>query len=71
MAEASQLPYVTDIRLDYRLGDLVPTTSDLASMLLTVTLSADTADELIARQNRIRRLIRPELVMRFRGARAS
>jgi biotin carboxylase len=62
IAEAAQLPYVTDIHPHYRPGDLVPTTSDLAAMLLTVTITADTADELIGRQDRVRQLIRPEVV---------
>jgi biotin carboxylase len=61
MAEAAQQPGVADIRLHYRVGDLVPTTFDLASMLMTVTVSAETQGELLACQDRIRQLIKPEV----------
>ena len=61
MAEAARLPGVAGIRLHYRVGDVVPTTSDLAAMLLTVTVCADTQGELITRQDRIRQLIKPEV----------
>lgn len=61
MTEAAQQPGVADIRLHYHVGDVVPTTFDLDSMLMTVTVSAATRVELLARQNRIRQLIKPKV----------
>jgi biotin carboxylase len=61
MAEMAQQPGVAGVRLHYRVGEVVPTTFDLASMLMAVTVSAETRGELLAHQDRIRQLIKPKV----------
>lgn len=59
LAEAARQPGVASVRLHRRVGDLVPRTTDLETMLVTVTVAAGTQCELLAMQDRIRALIRP------------
>jgi len=61
LAEARRECVIEDVRLHYRVGDVVPTTEDLSSMLLTVIVSADTVPELLRSQERVRRVIKPEV----------